>query len=194
MSTFRIAVSSFAIGLVIYWLAIHRSEVPGISMALFQNPEFWVGVGLAIVVAIFLWQGIPALVGRMLDERAKGIANELGEAQRLREEAAALLAGYVQKAAQAENEAASIIADAKADAERFAKETRAQLRVQIERRAQMAQEKIAQAEHAALEEIRALAADKAAAAAEKLIAARLDPARSDALVQDSIKELPENLN
>lgn len=194
MSTFRIAASAFATGLVVYSLVIHRSEVPGISMALFQNPEFWVAVGLAIVVGIFLWQGVPALIGRMLDERANAIANELSEAQRLREEAAALLEGYVQKAAHAESEAAAIIAEAKADAERFAKETRAQLRQQIERRAQMAKEKIEQAEHAALEEIRALAADKAAAAAEKLIAARLDPNRSDALVQDAIKGLPEKLN
>ncbi|MDE2182955.1 MAG: ATP F0F1 synthase subunit B [Alphaproteobacteria bacterium] len=194
MSTFRIAVSSLTAGFVVYLLVLHRSEVPGISMALLHNPELYVAVGLAVVIGIFLWKGVPSLLARMLDERAKAIAGELNEAQRLREEAAALLAGYVRKASHAEQEAAAIIADARADAERFAKEMRAQLRLQIDRRAQMAREKIEQAEHAALEEIRALAADKAAAAAEKLIAARLDPARSDSLVQDSIKELPDKLN
>lgn len=194
MSTFRIAISSLTTGLVVYLLVVHRSEIPGISMALFQNPEFWIAVGLAIVIGIFLSKGVPAMIGNMLDQRAKAIADELDEAKRLREEAAALLAGYVHKAAKAEEEAATIIANAKADAERFAKETRAQLRQQIDRRAQMAREKIEQAEHAALEEIRALAAEKAAVAAEKLIAARLDPARSDALVQESIKELPGKLN
>jgi F-type H+-transporting ATPase subunit b len=133
-------------------------------------------------------------VTRMLDDRAGLITHELDEARRLREEAAAVLAGYVQKAAQAENEAARILTEAKEEAERFAKETRAQLRQQIERRAQMAKDKIEQAEHAALSEIRALAADKAAAAAGKLIADRLDANRSDKLVQDSISDLPEKLN
>ena len=71
---------------------------------------------------------------------------------------------------------------------------RAQLRAQIDRRAQTAKEKIEQAETAALSEIRSLAADAATAAAEKLIAARLDEKRSASLVEASIKELPEKLN
>ncbi|MDE2134034.1 MAG: ATP F0F1 synthase subunit B [Alphaproteobacteria bacterium] len=163
-------------------------------MTLFQNPEFWVAVGFAIVLAIFLRLRVPGMLAKMLDARAAAIADELNEAKRLREEAAALLAGYVQKTANADNEAAAIVAEARAEAERFAKETRTQLRAQIDRRAQMAKEKIEQAETAALNEIRALAADAAVAAAEKLIAARLDEKRSAALVEESIKELPDNLN
>jgi F-type H+-transporting ATPase subunit b len=194
MSVFRVAVTWLATGLAIYLLVVHRAEVPGITMTLVHNPEFWVAIGLAIVIGIFLRLRVPRMVGRMLDERAGAIAKELDEARRLRDEAAGVLANYVEKAAQAETEVASIIAEAKAEAERFAKETRAQLRQQIDRRAQMARERIEQAEAAALVEIRALAADKAAAAAEKLIAARLDEKRSDNLVQDSIKDLPDKLN
>ncbi|HEY0281937.1 MAG TPA: ATP F0F1 synthase subunit B [Rhizomicrobium sp.] len=194
MSAFRLATASLAIGVAGFVLVIHRAEVPGITMTLFQNPEFWVAVGFAIVVAIFLRVKVPAMLAKLLDARAAAIAKELDEAKRLREEAAALLAGYVQKVARAESEAAAILADAKAEAERFAKETRAQLRAQVDRRAQMAKDKIEQAEAAALIEIRALAADTAAAAAEKLIAARLDEKRSAALVEESIKELPDKLN
>lgn len=194
MSTFRLATSALAIGLAVFLLVIHRTEVPGISMTLFQNPEFWVAVGFAIVLAIFLRLRVPGMLAKMLDARAAAIADELNEAKRLREEAAALLAGYVQKTANADNEAAAIIAEARAEAERFAKETRTQLRAQIDRRAQMAKEKIEQAETAALNEIRTIAADAAVAAAEKLIAARLDEKRSAALVQKSIEDLPDNLN
>lgn len=163
-------------------------------VTLFHNPEFWVAVGFVMVLAIFLRLKVPAMLAKLLDARAAAIANELDEARRLREEAAALLASYVRKAAHAETEVAAIIADAKAETERLAKETRAQLRAQIDRRAQMAKEKIEQAEAAALTEIRALAADTATAAAEKLIAARLDEKRSAALVEASIKELPDKLN
>ena len=156
--------------------------------------EVWVAIGLAVLILGFLYLRVPRMVAKMLDDRAGAIAKELDEARRLRDEAAAVLAGYLQKASLAEAEAATIIADAKEDAERFAKETRAQLRQQIERRAQIARDKIEQAETAALDEIRALAADKAAAAAGKLIADKLDEGKSDKLVQDSIKELPEKLN
>ena len=192
MSIFRLATASLAIGLAVFLLVIHRAEIP--TMTLFQNPEFWVAVGFAIVLAIFLRLRIPAMLAKLLDARAAAISKELDEAKRLREEAAGVLASYVRKAAEAENEVAAIITDAKAEAERFAKEIRAQLRVQIDRRAQMAKEKIEQAETAALTEIRAIAADTATAAAEKLIAARMDEKRSATLVEASIKELPDKLN
>jgi len=194
MSTFRVAASSLVTGAAIYLLVTHRAEVPGTTMALFQNPEFWVAVGLAIVLVIFLRLRVPSILGAMLDARAAAISGELSEARRLREEAASVLAGYVEKAAHAESEAAKIVAEAKAEVERFAKETRAQLRLQIDRRAQMAKDRIAQAEAAALAEVRAMAADAAVAAAEKLIAARMDEKRSATLVEQSIKELPDKLN
>ena len=156
--------------------------------------EVWVAIGLVALILGFLYLRVPRMVAKMLDDRAGAIAKELDEARRLRDEAAVVLASYLQKASLAEAEAATIIADAKEDAERFAKETRVQLRQQIERRAQIARDKIEQAETAALDEIRALAADKAAAAAGKLIADKLDEGKSDKLVQDSIQELPEKLN
>src|SRR5215469_15662378 len=115
-------------------------------MELFQDPEFWVAIGFIIVVGILLYVGVPKMVATMLDARAAAIKGELDEARRLREEAEALLAGYKQKAAGAEREAASIVTEAKAEAERFAADARAQLTQQIARRAQLAQEKIAQAE------------------------------------------------
>jgi F-type H+-transporting ATPase subunit b len=194
MWAFRLALYGLSTGLFIFLLVVDRHHFVGILMTLLRDPEFWVAVGLVAVIAIFLKLRVPKMIAKLLDERSGAISHELSEAKRLREEAAALLASYVQKTANAEAEAAAILADAKAEAERFAKETRDQLRLQIDRRAQMAKEKIRQAETAALDEIRGIAADKATAAAEKLIAARLDERRSDALVQDSIKDLPGKLN
>jgi F-type H+-transporting ATPase subunit b len=163
-------------------------------MELLHEPEFWVAVGFVMVVGILLYVGVPKMVATILDARAAAIKGELDEARRLREEAQALLAGYKQKAAGAEREAASIVTEAKAEAERFAADARGALALQIERRAQVAQDKIAQAEAAALAEIRHLAADAAAAAAGKLIAARMDESKAAALISDSIKALPGKLN
>jgi F-type H+-transporting ATPase subunit b len=162
-------------------------------MSWLQEPELWVGIGFVIVIGIFLYQRVPAFVTASLDTRSVAIAKELDEAKRLREEAAALLARFRAKAGEAEKEAASIVTEAREEAERFAVEARAQLKAQIERRAKQAQDKIAQAEAHAVAEIRALAADAAVDAAHKLIAARTDAGKASALISQSLKELPAKL-
>jgi F-type H+-transporting ATPase subunit b len=162
-------------------------------MEFLKEPELWVGLGFLAVIGIFVYQRVPAFVTASLDARANAISKELADAKRLREEAAALLAQFKQKAAEAEQEAASIVTEAKAEAERFAAEAQVQLKLQIERRARQAQDKIAQAEAHAVAEIRAKAADAAVDAAEKLIAARTDAGKASALISKSIQELPAKL-
>lgn len=188
----RTAITWSVVGLALLVFVLHRNESMESLIEYAKEAEVWVAAGFLLLLAFFLYLRVPRTVGKMLDERANAISKELEEAKRLREEAAAVLAGYVEKAALAETEAARIVADAKEEAERFAKETRVQLRQQIERRAQIAREKIEQAEAAALGEIRALAADKAAAAAETLIVQHLDAPRADALVSQSIQDFTAN--
>ena len=163
-------------------------------MELFGDPEFWVGVGTLIFLGILLWQRVPALVAKSLDARAASIASELDEARRLRGEAEALLAEYRKKRAAAEEEAGAILTEAKAEAERFAAESRVAIKTRIERRGKQAEAKIAQAEAQAVAEVRALAADAAIAAAEKLIAARLDDSKAADLVKRALEEIPSKLN
>jgi len=64
----------------------------------------------------------------------------------------------------------------------------------MKRRAELAKAQIAQAEARALLEIREAAANAAAAAAEKIIATRLDEQKSRALIEGSIKDLAAKLN
>lgn len=163
-------------------------------MEIFREPEFWVAVGFVLAIALLVWKGAPAMIARMLDSRAAVIAAELAEARRLREEAARLLADYHTKAAGAEREAQTILTEARAEAARFAELSRADLSTQIGRRAKAAEDKIAQAEAAAMQEIRALAADAAVTAAQKLIAARMDDQRAGHLIAESIKDLGGKLN
>jgi F-type H+-transporting ATPase subunit b len=163
-------------------------------MEALHEPEFWVGVGFVMVLALLWWKGVPGMVAKTLDQRAAVISAELEEAKRLRAEAAALLADYQKRAKTAEAEAQSIIAAATAEAAEFQKESRAALEAQIARRAAAAQDKIAQAEAQALNEIRGLAADTAVNAARKLIAERLNEGRAQSLIADSIKGLGDKLN
>ncbi|MEO8895114.1 MAG: F0F1 ATP synthase subunit B, partial [Rhizomicrobium sp.] len=119
-------------------------------MEMLHEAEFWEAVGFVLVIAILVWKGVPGMVAKMLDKRAATISTELNEARRLREEAAALLADYKARAAGAEREAESIISDARAEVIRFAAAARDDLKSQIQRRAQAAQDRIAQAETAAM--------------------------------------------
>lgn len=159
-----------------------------------KGTEFWEWLGLLTVIAIFLWQRVPAYIASALDRRADSIARELDSVKRLREEAETVLFNYRERAQSADRESASIVEEARAENERFTAEARAEMKAQIERRARQAQERIAQAEANAMAEIRALAADAATAAAEKLIAARLGEEKAAALIAQSIAELPANLN
>jgi F-type H+-transporting ATPase subunit b len=163
-------------------------------MELLQSPDTWEALGLIIVIGIILWQRVPRMVATQLDARARSITSELQQAQALRKEAETILIDYQQRASAAKSEAEAIVAETRAEAARFASEQRAQLKAQIERRAQSAQQQIAMAEQQAMLEIRKLAADAATAAAEKIIAARLDEQRSAALVSQSLKEVSGKLN
>jgi F-type H+-transporting ATPase subunit b len=162
--------------------------------AVLQEPDFWEGLGLVIVVCGFLYVGVPGMITGALDKRAKEIEAELTQALQLRKEAEVVLTNYRERAKEADKEAETILRDAKADAERFAEEARTALRAQLERRAKQAQDRIAQAERQAILEIRTLAADAAASAAEKIITSRIDDQKAGALIAQSLGELPAKLN
>ncbi|HLY04479.1 MAG TPA: hypothetical protein VKR31_01915 [Rhizomicrobium sp.] len=159
-----------------------------------KETDFWEWLGLIAVIAIFLYQRVPAFIASALDRRAAAIAKELESVKRLREEAETVLINYRERAESAGKEAATILDETRAETDRFTQEARAQMQAQIERRARQAQERIAQAEANAMAEIRALAADAAVAAAQKLIAARLGEQKAAALITESINELPAKLN
>ena len=159
-----------------------------------STPEFWVAVSFIMFVALVIYLGVPGKVTAALDARSERIASELAEANRLREEAQALLAEYQQKRIEAEAEAESIIAQAKAEAEAFAAETRRKLGETVERRTRMAEQKIASAETLAVKEVQSAATELAIAAASELIAEDAKGAKAGKLIDESIASLKQQLN
>lgn len=133
--------------------------------------EAWVAIGFVIFLGVLVYLGAHRRIIDGLDQRQARIKAELDEAQRLRQEAQALLADYQRKQREAEGEAAAIVAGATAEAERLAAEAKARMEDLVARRTKMAEVKIAQAEAQALADVRAAAADAAVAAAEKILAA-----------------------
>ena len=131
--------------------------------------SFYALVALVIFCGAAVFFGIPAIVGKMLDGQIQKIADELAEAKRLREEAAALLVEYEQKRVGAESEAEGIIAAAKEEATRLTAEAQVSLADLISRRTKSVEDKIAQAESQAIAEVRARSADVAIEAARLVL-------------------------
>lgn len=159
---------------------------------LLHEPEFWVLVA-GIIFVIVVWKPAGRAIGGGLDARAARIRSELDEARRLREEAEQLVAEYRAKQQQATGEAEAIVAHAKAEAERIAAQAARDLEQALERRQRMAEERIAQAESKALDEVRSAAIDVAIAAARDVIATTIDERRGSALIDEEIVALPQRL-
>jgi F-type H+-transporting ATPase subunit b len=154
--------------------------------------EFWVLVAFILFVGFMVWKARKALVGG-LDARAARIKAEIDEAQRLREEAQALLAEYQKKQREALGEAEAMAKQAEEEGKRVRAKAETDLAAAMKRREQQALDRIAQAEAQALAEVRNLAADLAISATQKLLVEKLDAAKAQSLVSDAIAELPRRL-
>jgi F-type H+-transporting ATPase subunit b len=161
-------------------------------MHIFAEPEFWVLVSVVIFLAL-VWKPAGRFLIGGLDSRTERIRDELANARRLRDEAEKALAAYREQERQGGAEAQAIVAHAKAEAERIGRQSALDLERSLERRRQLAAERIEQEEGRAVGEIRAVAVDIAIAAARRVIAAQLDEARGAALIDAAIAALPHQL-
>ena len=130
----------------------------------------WVAVAMLVVFGIMLLAGVPRIIAGILDSRIDAIRRQLGEAKTLRDEAAKLRDEYAKKARDADEEVAKLRASAERQAEEIVEKAKADAAALIGRHKAIAADKIASAERAAVEELRAKVATAATAAAEQLIA------------------------
>ena len=161
---------------------------------MFFTPEFWVAVAFVILMVIFAYVGVFKTAMSALDHRAARIKAELDEAARLKQEAVKVLADYKARTASAEREAADIIANANAEAERIAAEAKAKLEDFVTRRTKTAESKIALAEAQALADVRAAAAEAAVQAASTILSHSVRGQVADDLLAKGINEVRQKLN
>ncbi len=158
------------------------------------DAEFWVAVAFAILVGTLIYFRVHKFVLEGVDARRDRIKAELDEARRLKDEAHALLTMYQFKQRRAGREAAAIVADARAQAERIAVDAKARLEEFVTRRTKMAEARIAEAEVQALRDVRSAAADAAVAAAEKILIETTKGSADDQLIARGIKEVEVQLS
>jgi F-type H+-transporting ATPase subunit b len=156
--------------------------------------EFWVAVAFVLFIAVLGYFQVHKLIVKGIDDRRDRIKAELDEARVLKEEALALLAQYEKKKQAAEQEAAAIVAGAKAEAERLAVEAKAKMEDFVARRTKMAENKIAQAEAQAVADVRSAAAEAAVAAAETILTRTVKGKVADDLIAKGIADVKRKLN
>src|SRR5262249_1276887 len=87
--------------------------------------ETWVALAFVVFIAVLAFFGVSRRIPRGTEGPRAGIRGDLEGARRLKEEARALLAEYQRKQHAADEEAAAILASARAEAERLAADARA---------------------------------------------------------------------
>ena len=158
------------------------------------DQTFWALVALIIFLGIIVYVKVPGMITKALDDRAAKIRNELEEARKLREEAQALLAEYQKKRKEAEKEASEIVDAAKREAEAITAEARDKTEEYVARRTALAEQKIAQAESDAMDEVRGSAVDMALAAATQILGEKVTAKTAGDLFKKSLDDVKARMN
>ena len=152
------------------------------------DEAMWVALGFVLFV-VLVWKKAGAALAETLDTRSAKIKSELDEARKLHEEAKSELDSLKGLKRDAEKEAKTIVANAKAAANRI-RETAAQKAVEtVARREAQAAAKIQASEATLVNELRAKAASLAVDAARELIAEKMDEDASLKLIETSVKQI-----
>ena len=159
-----------------------------------RNTEFIVLIAFLVFLAVLAYFGVPKQLAGLLDKRADGIRSEIEEARSLRDEAQALLASYERKQREVQEQADRIVSGARDEATRAAEEAKASIAGSVDRRLAAAEEQIAQAQAAAIREVRDRAITVAVAAAREVIAKDLSTAQADRLIDESIATVGAKLH
>lgn len=128
-------------------------------------------------------------IATMLDARAAAIQGRIDEAEQQHSEAERLRREYEQQLAQARDQAATIVEDARGDAERVRTDLVAQAEADAEAIRARARDDAEAARVRVVADLRGQVASASVALAGKIVQRELDPAQHRALVDQYINEL-----
>lgn len=155
------------------------------------NELIWGFVGFAIVFGAIAWKGLPAMKAGM-DARTERIRSDLDAAEAQRTEASAILAEYQTQLADARNESARIIEEARQAADEVKQTLTAKANADIAELRARATADIESAKVQAIADLRGEVANLAIGAAEQVVERSLDRETNVALVESFINQVGAN--
>src|SRR5204863_424878 len=188
--------------------------MPQLDISTFTPQLVWLVIWFVVLYVLMAKLALPRVAAAM-EARRQRREGDLARATQLRADAEAASAAYQKALAEARAQAqstiketsdrlaadaaerqralAAILAGQIAEAERIAAQAARDLQQSLERRQRLAEERIAQAESKAIDEIRAAAVDVAIDAARRVIVSELDERRGAAMLDTAIASLPQRL-
>ena len=152
------------------------------------NEIIWGAFGF-LVVFFFMWKfGYPAMK-KSLNDRTERIRSDLNAAESQRAEADKLLADYRSQLADARNESARIIEEARQSADALKRDQEARLQAELAEMRTRAAADIDAAKVQAIADLRGEVAQLAIGAAEVVVRRNLDQATQVQLVEDYINQV-----
>jgi F-type H+-transporting ATPase subunit b len=145
-----------------------HSAFPPFQSEHFPSQLLWLAISFVLLYALMSRIALPR-IGSILAARSRLIGDDLAAAERLKEQSDAAHAAYDKALADARARAQSIASSTRQQYASEAEATQKRLEAQLHERLAAAERSIAATRNAAMGNVRAIAADTAAAIVERLI-------------------------
>lgn len=157
------------------------------------DAAFWVACAFITFVAL-VFKPAKQFVLAAIDARILKVKSELEEAARLKDEAQALLNRFEKEHKRSLEEVQAILAHARTEADRLTREAREVLEFALNKRTELAMQKIAQAENLVLTDLKSNALDITMDAARTLILENLSKEAAEEILSTAIQEIEKKLH
>ena len=152
------------------------------------DATFWVTISFFIFLGILIYFKIPQKIKEALEQNILNIKNQIGEAEKLKEEAKNILTEHEKKISNSKNEVKEMINKANEDAEKNVIKTNENFHNFMENRKKNAEERIRQIRIQAEKDIKNASVKIAIESVEQLIKNSLDKSELDKIYSSSIEE------
>lgn len=152
------------------------------------DASFWVAISFLIFIGILIYFKIPYKIISSLEQIIKDIKTQLDNAEKLKEEAKAILSQNENKLNKSTSEIKNLIKKANSEAEARTLKTNDEFHKLMEIRKKNAEERIRQMKDQALKDIKNASVKIAIDSVEKLMQNSLDKTKLDKIYNESIEE------
>ena len=152
------------------------------------DATFWVTISFFIFIGILFYFKVPQKVIETLELNISNISNQIGEAEKLKEDAKNILIEQEKKISNSKNEVKEMIDKASEEAEKNVIRTNDEFHNLMENRKKNAEERIKQLKNQAMKDIKNASVKIAIESVEKLFKNSLDKSKLDKIYSSSIEE------
>lgn len=182
-----VTVMAFAIAPSLAFAAEDKGGLPQLDVATFPTQIFWLIVSF-VILYMFMARVVVPRIADVLEERQDRIADDLETAERFKEEAEDVKAGYEKTLADSREKAQSLFRETHEILVKEQAAAEAEAAEKVAATIKEAEARIAQQKDGALENLRVVASDTAAAAMSKLTGISVDEAAVGKAVESAMAQ------